>query len=79
MSHKAELPWAFASGGLESLASSCSVPMMAATLISVHSYLLVIGVTEEDMSAGSSFPLLDGALYFRQNLADFVERNKSLP
>lgn len=79
MSHKAELPWAFASGVLESLASSCSVPMMAATVISIHSYLPVIGVTGEDTSAGSSFPLLDGALYFQQNLADFVERNESLP
>ena len=53
--------------------------MMAATLISVHNCLLVIGVMEEDMSAVSSFILLDGVLYFRQNLADFVKRNESFP
>lgn len=79
MSHKAELPWAFASGALESLASSCSVPMTTATLISVHNCLLVIGVMEEDMPAVSSFTVLDGAFYFPQSLADFVELRESLP
>lgn len=64
MSHKAELPWALVSGVLVSLVSSCSVPMTAATLISVYNCLLVIGVTEEAMSAVSSFTLLDGVLYF---------------
>lgn len=53
--------------------------MTAATLISTHNCLLVIGVMEEDMSAVSSFTLLDGVLYFWQNLADFVKQNENLP